>query len=366
MIGWIIFGVIVALIAAPLFIPITLTAGVDERRRDWSVRVGTLQVAPDGEVHFKAFRERWAKRLRPLKLALIGLVALLKWIFIALWWVLKAVLWPFKAVIRVFRKRTEPPTTPSTPIGSPWEQEVPDESSVEPQPPSDDTPPSSPDEDEEPDEPSGEIRRGDDPGFISERPENGDQQDEEPGTGASETDMPPSGAAEKDEETGFFGDEDTEAESSSDELGGFAKVLNYARTGLAYLREYGPLGRRVLRAAFLFIGDCISAIQIRRFEGRYGFGGDPAALGALLGWHYALFGSIHPRLPGHLVFVPAFDEEDAPVWGSLDFIVVIWPYRYVLATFRLIAHLPLWGLWRVFRRYRRGELLPSTSSGVSA
>ena len=117
---------------------------------------------------------------------------------------------------------------------------------------------------------------------------------------------------------------------------------------------------------FKFLGDCLNAFQFKKFDGRYGFGGDPAALGALLGWHHALLGSIHPRLPGQIEFVPAFDDEDSTLWGSLDCIVVIWPYRYVLATFRLITRLPLWGIWRAYRRYRRGELLPTASSGVSA
>jgi hypothetical protein len=355
-IGWIILGIIVALIVAPFFVPITVTVGLDERRRDWSVRVGSLQVAPEGAAHFKAFRERWAIRLRPLKIAGKALITALGWIFAALFWVFKAVIWPFRMALSIFGKRKKTAISPQPPYDQPQKTEMPEEEFVPPEPP----PPaeSGGGEPAEPGEPGGEIRRRDDPGFTSESPEN-----EERGEEAKPDEEQPPPPLSKDEQSQW---DDTEKEEPGKKQAGFARLLATVRNGIAYLREYGPMGRRILRTVLRFLGDCLSAPHFKKLDARYGFGGDPAALGALLGWHYALLGSIHPSLPGHVVFVPAFDQEPAPVWGSLDMIVVIWPYRFVLATFRLILCLPLWGLWRAYRRYRRGELLPTASSGVAA
>jgi len=354
--GWIIFGIIVAILAAPFFVPLTLRVGLDERRRDWSVHVGTLQVAPDGEVHFKAFRERWAKRLRPLKTAIRWLWTGIVWVFKALIILLRIVFWPFTALFRLVKGRGKTGPADETLSFDTGYEEPAGESGLP--------------EHIEPleEDKSGEIRRDASEGFDSSideplEPEPSEPAPEEPDTQTSED----SSVWERMEPL----DEETPAAEEQTGPSAFSKAWKNLEKGLKYLEIYGPMAKKVLRAVTMFIGDCFRAIHFKRLDAQYGFGGDPAALGTLLGWHYAFVSAINPSLVQKIRFEPDFDEEEAPIWGTLDTVVVIWPYRFIPPIFALIARLPWLGIFRTVRAYQRGDgLIPETatpsSTGVAA
>lgn len=360
MTGWIIFGAIVLLLSIPLFIPLRLRVGLDEERRDWSVHVAVLQVAPEGERHWQEFRTRWGKRLKPLRIAggwlLRGLLVLGSGLALAaqgvLWLgstLLALLTWPFKWIRRRPRRQsTEPVQTAReelTPEEPEDEQEAASALSGEPV---EETPPAP----EPPEEPtSGEIRN------------------EPPSSAFDSTvdDQPeaPSG-------TDLFEDLDDldsgseEMEADSEEVPGKKRgFFDTISLGFSMLELYGPLGQRILGITFGFVGDILRVPRWRRFEGHLSMGGDPAAMGALLGWQHAFMGAIDPRLHRHLHFEPDFDDPDRPVSGSLDFEVVIWPYRFVGPTLRLIVRIPWIGLIKVYRRYRAGTLIPAQNSGVA-
>jgi hypothetical protein len=344
--------VLFLLLSAPFFVPITLRLGLDKSRRDWSVHVGTLQVAPEGERHFEQFRRRWTRRLKPLRVVgtylLQGLVFLMRGLFLAargVLWLLKSMWFVISQPLRLLRSRKSDSGPPETTL---------DDSHTDPEAPSEQQNAEEESDAEPEDDDSGEIRLPPSPSEMNNQSADG------------ETSPPRDVFEDLDDVSGDAG-----THQASDELPGMEEssnsrgVLSTIRDGFAMLNAYGPLGRKILSAIFRFVGDVLRAPKWRRLDGRLTFGGDPAALGAMLGWYNALMYSIHPRLADDLVFDPDFDNEDTPLSGSLDVAVVIWPYRFMLATFRLIVRIPWIGVYKAYRKYRAGELIPAPSAGVA-
>ena len=115
------------------------------------------------------------------------------------------------------------------------------------------------------------------------------------------------------------------------------------------LRRHGRTGKRIVRAVLLFARECVQALSFRVFELRWSVGGDPAALGQILGWHHMLTGMLDPRVQRHVHFDPQWDSEPLSPSGQANVVLYVWPYRFIPPLMRLLFRIPWWGFFRLAR-----------------
>ncbi len=77
----------------------------------------------------------------------------------------------------------------------------------------------------------------------------------------------------------------------------------------AYYDRYGVLGKRILKRFIRLLIDYWFALRWKHLYVRFATGGDPASLGATLGWLHAIDGALEGRLNGHIIFEPDFEDH---------------------------------------------------------
>lgn len=345
--GWIIAGIVLALLAAPLFIPLIARARWDADHLEWSVQVGPFTVAPDTRRHMARYRRTLKNVARPFVWLGRGLGFVLRWLVIGLVWLARIVTWPVRAPLSALKRRRQ------TRREARWhDREMPawDEQRREESAPAREAGPS----------PADDWRitaTGEDDSEGEEAPGGMDAPGSSPGEGHD------TGAGfHAEEDFDLFGEDvDAGERESFERIDGQRRRdgegkrkrspgqrIEQLQQRWGEIREmvdrFGRPGLRTLRAAILLGVESLRTLHWRRFEGYVRAGGDPATLGAIQGWKSAVLGTVDPRLNRHLVFDPDYDDVELAPTGTLDVVLVVWPYRFVLPTLRFIGRVP-WLTW---------------------
>ncbi|MCB2200776.1 hypothetical protein KQI63_15330 [bacterium] len=365
--GWIILALLLVLLLLPFLIPVRVLLRLDESTRDWALYFGLFQLAPDTTRRLEVLRVKVVRWTRVPLFILLSLGQGLLLPFQLLFLLFKAIAKPFQKVAHWQRERRSAKRSASS-----ARIEPPEPADVEE--PQEATGLESPGEEgrierREPahgmevDEGSGEEEENSAPDDELSQPDSPwDLPDEDVADDTSEEPPPPppprpesSSDREKNEEArsgedgqGIFGG----LRAAFDRVGSIREMIDLY---LGYVREYSPLAKKILRRVFRFLGRCMRAFRFRTFDAHLQMGGDPATLGAMLGWHHALAASIHPSVPHHLVFEPDYDSEELAPHGTLDLELVIWPYRFLLPTLLLVVTMPWWSIYKVVRNHRKQD-----------
>lgn len=359
--GWYIFFGILILLSLPLFIPIIVKTKWDDEVMEWSVHIGFLQIAPDTKARLERWKNRSQKIFRPV-------LKFFKLLFSLLVLIIKAIIWPFQKFIQLFRWLRHSISK---------SKKVDETSEV-----------LSPEYTEEDTEQSIEVIQGDEEETVkTEGIEEAEALDVREETKDLVLEYLADDDFEQDEvelsEEEVDDDEppsEQEAESTSDKesfeekkkrksekqfknpfstinekLKNFESLKDKFDLYLGYYRKYSPLGKKILRSFFKLISRYFHAFIFQRLRVVCKVGGDPAILGAISGWHYALGYTIHPQLPQRIVFLPDYEEQSLTVSGSLNISVWIWPIRFVLPTLAFIFGLPWIRLYKTYREYRKRD-----------
>lgn len=366
--GWIILALLLFLLLLPFLIPVRVKLRLDESTRDWALYYGLFQLAPDTTQRLEDLRVRVVRWTRiPLRILLVlGQGMMLPFQLIILLY--RALARPFQKLARwrrdrrMAKQRAErdaeapslpseivdlPPSTVSEPVAEEGrlnrrDQDLPldhKDGSAD-----DEAPEAAKDEPTQPDSPWD---------LPDEEPESADSAEEPtptppPKTESSQETEADSESDRKEEGAGLFG----RLRAAKNRVGSVRDLIDLY---LGYVRNYSPLAKRILRRVFRFLGRCMRAFRFRTFDAHLRMGGDPATLGAMLGWHHALAASIHPSIPGHLVFEPDYESEELAPRGTLDLELVVWPYRFLLPTLILVATMPWWSIYKVVRNLRKQD-----------
>ncbi|MCB2213252.1 hypothetical protein KQI52_14150 [bacterium] len=348
--GWIVLIVVLVLLALPLFVPliVRVRATSETREFEYAVALGPFALLPD-------LGENLGRYKRAIGRPLYYITRPIVWLFKLIVILLRILTWPIRALLRLRRGKRA-----ATPHEPPHDEPAPKQIAHETKPSED--------------EPESTVFRfdGDAGGDDATRR---DEDTPEPSASEEPSAGPSATPSDWDREDDLFGDEDAGAEwterggdTSSDESKGTGKqkkgwtglpkipvraMITKARDGLAKARDlytkYGRTGKRVLRAMMLFGKECLQALSFRTFQLHWSTGGDPAALGQILGWHYTLTGVLDPRVQKHVHFDPDWNSEQLAPSGTAHVILYIWPYRFIPPVMRLLFRMPWWGLIRVAR-----------------
>lgn len=379
-VGWVLLGfagVLLALVLLPLCVPLTLRFRLDEERREWSVHYGTLRVAPGGREAVDALLNRWKRRLRPL-------LRMLRPVGLALWWTLRAL---FALLLLLFRGAAALARLTVRVIGAPFRWAAAKRAAKQADMTEGDFPASGDRGDTSSASHSGEPPEEDD---TSRGGAYGSGEEGEAGEASGGAGSGPAGFSGTEHETWWSGDDGgmgtggpgdeasgeggaatpgereppftpppRPSEGFEGEPGGGERrrgigervrsAWRMAQRAPGYIRTYGPLAMRMLRLMRDLLAGYLRAIRLRRFEARLTTGGDPAALGAALGWSHALRGALGGPLGRGLLFSPDFESPELSPRGSLDVDLRVWPILFVWPTFRFVARVPWLRVIRIVR-----------------
>lgn len=366
--GWIIFAIIVLLLLAPLFVPITLRAKVDRERREWSVYVGPLQLLPDLATNLERYKNVLQKISRPFVWIFKGIAAILRFLFLALKTVVRGLTWPWRAVKERKKQKAQKAkhTAPETLSKQP-------PSSAEPAKETEQISQLQPEK--VPDPSFVVVAQENEPATPGQLPETSKQTSSE--TSSDTLPKPEKTPSPFDDLDDFFGDESTTPndkrkdqkeedssgpsfkEKASEAFSSTSSTINKLKESLdkarALYHEYGKLGKKLLSAAIKLALETLKTLQFKVFDARLAAGGDPATMGMLLGWHEAILGALEPRLRRHLIFEPDFENHEFSVDGSLNVVLVVWPYRFVPPILRFGTRIPWIEVIRQIRRYMKKD-----------
>ncbi len=351
--GWYVLIAVLVPLALPLFVPliVRVRATSETREFEYAVALGPFALLPDLGDNLDRYKRSVG---RPLYYITRPIVWLFKLIVI----LLRILTWPIRALLRLRRGKRD-----ATPYEPPREEPAPKQIAHETKPPSD--------------EPDSTVFHfdGEEGGDDSTRRDADSAEPSDPEESPAKPAGPSETPSDWKREDDLFGEEDTgtgwsgsgdDASSGKDSGTGKQKkgwsglpkiplraMMAKARDGLAKARElytkYGRTGKRMLRAILLFGKECLQALNFRTFQLHWSTGGDPAALGQILGWHYTLTGVLDPRVQKHVHFDPDWNSEQLAPSGTAHVILYIWPYRFIPPVMRLLFRMPWWGLIRVAR-----------------
>ena len=382
-VGWIILAIILFLLLFPFLIPLRIKVRLDDTHHEIALFYGLFQFYPEGKKRLAELRQKAKRFLRipvlVLKTLWRGIMFLLQGIIL----LFRFLFTPFRAIARGLRKRKQAAVERERTEGLAAEQ-LSSPSSAEG--PSADERSDSADSDNIEEREEGHLGKSSDtiPGmeshsdFSGAKKEDGNSDSDSPWDLGDEETTGSQGRLDgkrddlgpKDEPTSedHFRKTDSSArsgEETGNESGFFSRLKNPFRRAagirdkideiIGLIQKYGPLAKIILRRFLLFLQRCMNAFRFRTFDARYSLGGDPATLGALLGWHHALGAAIHPSIPHHVIFEPDFDSQELAPQGTLDLELVIWPYRFILPTLALIVTLPWWSAFKLYRKHRRQQ-----------
>lgn len=338
--GWYLLIAIVILLAIPLFVPliVRVRAASETREFDYEVALGPLPLLPDLGDNLQRYKRAVGKPLYIITRPLV-------WLFKGIALLFRALTWPIRALRRARRKKQIARREAASKRDGAaqvdkrrtlFEFDEGDEAPPSEVAPAHFEPPA-------PEKPSESI---DEP---SPTPETGDEPMDREDLDEFEKSEAPFGEPEKRQRRGEEGKRPRNRFMDIPWRGAWNKARGGYQQAREMIRRYGRTGKRTVRAFLLFGKECFQALSFRVFQLQWSTGGDPAALGQLLGWHYTLTGALDPRMQQHVRFDPDWDSEELAPRGQAQVVLYIWPYRFIPPAVRLLFRMPWWGLIRVAR-----------------
>ncbi len=342
--GWIIAASIIAILMSPLFIPTTLRARWDRDHRDWSVHIGPLKIAPDTQELLAKYKAVAIKITQPFVIIFKAVFWLIKKIIAVIVLLYMGISWPLRRIITFIKTRRSKPKKVDLQEKE-TEDRFEESNAIDSKEETTNYSISSDEENRE-------------EAFIDEyeefETEIEESVDEEPIDSESEEDSEASGEWEWKNPFEDLIEQFNRFTNRFLKIGTkFSKSSEKVNKGIELYEAYGPLAKRILKRIFKFISGLLKVVKFKTFKAHLQAGGDPATLGALLGWHQAFCASLGSSLSKNLIFDPDYDSEEVAISGSLNIIVVIWPYKIIVPILRLLVTMPWIALIKVYRTQKK-------------